>query len=698
MNRSFIKAFVSVRSIQSRGASQLFIMSIALGGCLKGPPVEYGLTEDTGGHITYALGAAEALALRRDVDAVEIVTRLIEDDRLGPAYAVPFEPLSAKLAIRRIATGNRSYLAKGAGAADLDAFAQALIAHLAAAPRRPDVIHAHFADAAHVACQIRARFGTPYVYTAHSLGIEKRTRARDADLLLDRRIAQEDHAIAGADAVVASSRDEAERQLMLYPSACPARIHCLPPGAGLARSARVDLARARALVAPFLRAPDKPMILAIARPVAKKNLVGLVDLFAGDRTLRDRANLVVVAGLRDDPDSGEAEQRAVVGGLLRALDRHDLYGSLALPKRHDADDVASLYALARDTGGVFVNPALTEPYGLTLTEAALHGLPVVATCHGGPADTVARLRHGTVADPTIAGAFAAAINALLDDKVEWARASAAGRINGRTLDWHHYAARFVDVARGLTEPPAATPRRTRLLLCDIDNTLTGCTVGADGMAAYLATEPHLAFGVATGRSLQEAERLLTEWGQPAPDVLITSVGAEIYWRTGSRLVADSDYARHIDAGWDADAVDARVRALSGVERQPAVEQRRHKRSYFADQPAVVAAIRQAVADLPVRVIHSHGRLLDIVPTRAGKGAAMMWAARVMGIPRDRVYAAGDSGNDLDMLDACRNGILVANHSAELSGLIGRPTIYVARASYAAGVVEGMRVFAGTTAA
>jgi sucrose-phosphate synthase len=101
-------------------------------------------------------------------------------------------------------------------------------------------------------------------------------------------------------------------------------------------------------------------------------------------------------------------------------------------------------------------------------------------------------------------------------------------------------------------------------------------------------------------------------------------------------------------------------------------------------------VRDAVADLPVRVIHSHGHLLDILPERAGKGAAMIWTARAMGIDLDHVYAAGDSGNDLDMLDACRNGIVVANHSAELAPLVGRPTIYLARRPHAGGVVEGMR--------
>ncbi|MGA1798399.1 HAD-IIB family hydrolase [Sphingomonas sp. 4RDLI-65] len=678
----------------------MFILSIALGGCLKGPPIEFGITEDTGGHITYALGAAQALAARDDVDRVEIVTRLIDDPVLGPAYAVPFEPVAAKLAIRRIDTGNRGYLGKGTGAADRPAFARALIAHIATLTHRPDVIHAHFADAAEVAALVRDRFDIPFVYTAHSLAIDKAGCFADPHAALAPRIAEEDRAIATADAIIASSRDEAERQLMLYPSACPAKIHCVPPGAGLADTAPVDLdrARARALIAPFLRDPDRPIILAIARPVAKKNLAGLIDLFAADTRLRDRANLVIVAGLRDGPDTGEDEQRTVIGALLAGLDRHDLYGTLALPKRHSAGDVASLYALARETGGVFVNPALTEPYGLTLTEAALHGVPVVATNHGGPADIVARLRHGRVADPRDPGSFADAINALLDDRAEWARASRAGSINARMLDWKSYAARFVGIVNGLRAVMPVRPSPARLLLCDIDNTLTGCTVGAIGMAAYLKSEPRLAFGVATGRSLQEAERLLVEWGQPAPDVLITSVGAEIYWRTGARLIADAEYAAHIDAGWNADTIDARVARLVGVERQPAVEQRRHKRSYFVEEPAVIAAIRMVVADLPVRVIHSHGRLLDIVPERAGKGAAMTWVARVLGIARDHVYAAGDSGNDLDMLTLCRNGILVANHSAELAGLVGRPTIYLARAPHAAGIVEGMRALATERAA
>ncbi|MET0248880.1 MAG: HAD-IIB family hydrolase [Sphingobium sp.] len=680
----------------------MYIIAIALGGCLKGPPVEFGVTEDTGGHITYVLGAATALSQRPDVHKVEIVTRLIDDPLLGPAYAVPFEPLSSKLNIRRIDSGNRDYLTKEANAADRAAFRDALIAYIDALVVKPDLVHAHFADAGDVAMAIRDRFGISFVYTAHSLGIDKASTG-SKDHALAGRIAEESRVIAAADGIVASSRDEAERQLMLYPGACPTRIHCLPPGAALNASVAHDPAAARRLIAPFLRAPERPMILAIARPVAKKNLAGLVHMFGADERLRQRANLVIVAGLRDGPQSGEMEQRGVVASLLAALDEHDLYGALALPKRHSQSDIQSLYALARETGGLFVNPALTEPYGLTLTEAAMHGLPVVATCHGGPADIVERLDHGRIADPHDPAAFTAAMHALLDDRAAWARASDNGRRNAARLDWDSYAARFVKLARNIVRP--RTPvvwtkpeRASSLLLCDIDNTLTGCRAGVRDFARFLSQRPGLAFGVATGRSLQEAQRLLAEWKQPAPRLFITSVGSEIYWREKGMLRADVGYAAHIANGWDVKLIESRLALITGLKRQAPLEQRRHKASYFVSEPSILAAVREAVDDLPVRVIHSHGHLLDILPERAGKGAAMAWAARAMGISRKQVFAAGDSGNDLDMLSACHNPILVANHSEEVRDLAHSPTIYVSNRPHAGGIVEGMRAFSVRTAA
>ena len=59
------------------------IMHISLGGCLSAPPVKYGMTEDTGGHIAYVLGAAMAQAKLPEVEEVTIVTRLFDAPELG---------------------------------------------------------------------------------------------------------------------------------------------------------------------------------------------------------------------------------------------------------------------------------------------------------------------------------------------------------------------------------------------------------------------------------------------------------------------------------------------------------------------------------------------------------------------------------------------------------------------------------------
>ncbi len=117
----------------------MHILAIALGGCLRAPPVRYGITEDTGGHIAYILGAMAALARDPRVTRADIVTRLFDDPALGSVHAQPREAVSAKSEIIRIDSGNRHYLAKEDLARDRAAFTRALIEFLRTSDRRPDI-------------------------------------------------------------------------------------------------------------------------------------------------------------------------------------------------------------------------------------------------------------------------------------------------------------------------------------------------------------------------------------------------------------------------------------------------------------------------------------------------------------------------------------------------------------------------------
>ena len=89
----------------------MYIMHIALQGCVRAGAVPYGLTADTGGHIKYLLelvAAAEAAGAARQ----EVVVRRFRDPALGLHYDEPFERLGPRSRIVRVAGATRSYLAK----------------------------------------------------------------------------------------------------------------------------------------------------------------------------------------------------------------------------------------------------------------------------------------------------------------------------------------------------------------------------------------------------------------------------------------------------------------------------------------------------------------------------------------------------------------------------------------------------------
>ena len=669
----------------------MHIVHIALGGCLRPPPVRYGLTADTGGHIGYVLGAAAAQAARGDVARVDIVTRGFDAPALGHDYALAEQPVAPKLSIRRLFTANTDYLAKEALDAELPALVDAFLETLWTGPR-PDLIHAHFSDAALLAEAAGRAFGIPWIYTPHSLALGQRS-GRAGPRPAGARVRREERAIRGAGAIVVSSRDEAERQVAVYEPDALGRAHVVSPGATVAGSG--DPAGAARLVDRFLTDPSKPLLLAIARPIPKKNLATLVEAFGADPELRSIANLAVVAGLRDGPDSGDPQQQAVIRDLLFAVDRHDLWGHVALPKSHRPEDVPGLYALAAERGGVFVNPAVHEPFGLTLIEAATHGLPVVATDDGGPVDIVGALGHGLLVDPSDPAAIAAACRRLLTEPDLYRRLAGGAKAAPDLFSWARWADRVARISADLTKPaPMAAPahaRPTRLFVTDMDGTLTGDRDAAAVLSDWLgaARREGLGYVVSTGRPVNEARRVLSQWGLSDPDVIVASVGTEI-WRPagGGDWRLCPDWAERLSADWPRAALADAAHA-AGLTPQPDYEQRRWKLAY-SGTAADGRRLERAFADrgLVARVVASHGRYVDVLPAAGGKGAAMLFEARRHGLTAADCIAAGDSGNDADMLAAAGLAIVPANALPDLDGFAA-PGLVRTTGAHAAGVLQAL---------
>ena len=239
------------------------------------------------------------------------------------------------------------------------------------------------------------------------------------------------------------------------------------------------------------------------------------------------------------------------------------------------------------------------------------------------------------------------------------------------------------------------PTIDRLIITDIDNTLIG---DADGLARFMevlrSSGDHVGFGVATGRRLKLTQKALKEWKIPTPDILITSVGSEIYY--GKRLVLDHSWEKHLNYQWKPEKVREILDDLPGLNLQAKIDQRKFKISYFIDpqkapnKQQIMRHLREH--HLKVKVIHSHEMFLDILPIRASKGLAIRYLMMKWGLTPERVLVAGDSGNDEEMLMGSTLGVVVGNFSPELRHLFGKPRIYFADRTYADGIVEGLEYY------
>ncbi len=202
---------------------------------------------------------------------------------------------------------------------------------------------------------------------------------------------------------------------------------------------------------------------------------------------------------------------------------------------------------------------------------------------------------------------------------------------------------------------------------------------------------------ATGRHLRSMLDFCEELGTSRrPFACVAMVGTEL-WRKGpdGGFELDERWATHIDRSWSTAAIDELMAArLPGVERQPDEWQSSLKRSYFVppDAGEIVSTVAGLLAttDLEVKLVHSHDRFLDVLPQRSGKGEAVRFLARELGVSPENVVTAGDTGNDLDMMrpELGFRSIVVGNAAPELKAFEGAH-VFHARAHFAAGIEEGL---------
>lgn len=716
----------------------LYIQLFSIHGLIRGENPELGRDADTGGQVKYVLELARALGEREDVVAVDLVTRLIDDKAVSSDYARPVESLSEKVRIIRILCGGKKYIRKELLWAHIEEFIDGTIRFLKSQNKIPDFFHGHYADAGYVAMELAAAFDTPFIFTGHSMGRNKKAKLLNDGLSEERierqykittRIHVEEEIISRADLIITSTQQEIEKQYGLYDNGGLGRFQIIPPGVDLENfypyydpeldsdllNEEVKQTRFTLLqeLHRFWAKPEKPFILTLCRPDHRKNITGLIEAYGTSKELRALANLAIFAGIRGNIVMMEENEQAVLTDMLLQMDRFDLYGKLAIPKKHEfATEVPELYRLCAESHGVFVNPAMTEPFGLTLIEASASGLPIVATNDGGPVDIVANCANGLLIDADNPAEITEAILSILIDRERWNTFSNNG-INGvrshyswqshcetamreftKLLPSHRARLEQSEAGKKTTARPSFGKRLTsldRLMITDIDNTLVGDDRSMQRL--FVLLENHrdgLAWGTSSGRSLELTIEAMTEYNIPMPDIIICSVGTEIYY--GPDLRMDKGWQQHISHQWQPEEIKEVLGSIDFLSFQEAEGQRSHKISYFmADDYDYLFWVyyKMEEAGLRCQIIYSHGQFLDIVPVRASKGKAIEYLGYKYEFSPLHVMVAGDSGNDEDMLSGDARGLVVGNYSEELEKLKGRPNIYFSPEEYAAGIIDGL---------
>jgi sucrose-phosphate synthase len=705
-------------------------------GLIRFTDPEIGRDKDTGGQVKYVLELLESLSQHPQVRKVDLFTRRIADKRVSSSYEKEIEIVNEKARIVRISCGGNTYRQKETLWDHLDEFIDKTIRFIDEEADFPDVVHGHYADGNYLAGQISEIFGIPFLATGHSLGRNKKNLLLQEGMSpekinekfnMERRIAVEESLLNSADLLVVSTQHIIDTQYSLYDNVKAAKFKVIPPGVNAdifypfyrldMPSFKMSIEQEQALyrvnsdIERFLFKPEKPLILSIGRADKRKNFETIIQAYGQDKELQAMANLAIFAGVRKDITQMPAEEQDILTNLLLLLDKYDLYGNMAIPKKNDPRlEVPEIYRIAARKKGVFVNATPGENFGLTIVEAAACGLPVIASPTGGPKEILEQCDNGLLVDVDNPKAIAEALKKIIADYSLWEKYSTNGIVGTSQLySWSSFADKYVEAINelfqqkhqasshfsGKTAYGKKLANAELFIISDLDGTLVEGE-NSNGLKEFkqwiIDNRSRVVFGIASGRNRLITEQAFSEYELPKPDILICSAGSEIYYT--DKFIPDKGWESHIDYQWKRNDLQTALADFPGIRLQEQEAQWRFKLSYYVDDDFdedALANLYKFLDDrkLRARVLLTDSKYLDLLPFRASKGSAVRYLSYKWKMPLEHFITAGNSGNDKDMLNGKTKAIVVANYSPELEELRKNKSIYFTKSPMARGVLEGI---------
>ncbi|OCW59625.1 alpha,alpha-trehalose-phosphate synthase [Hoeflea olei] len=198
----------------------------------------------------------------------------------------------------------------------------------------------------------------------------------------------------------------------------------------------------------------------------------------------------------------------------------------------------------------------------------------------------------------------------------------------------------------------------------------------------------------TGRDPEFIGALCRERGVPWPDYAVGDVGTTIARVSKHTGVAPIPHLEdEIAAQWDngGDRIKARLDGHPGLTLQPT--DFRYRVSYDVDITRFDASACETIDEMGYDWLISDNRFFDVLPRGVSKGPSLKRLVEYLAIEPDRVLCAGDTLNDLSMLECGLPAVAVGNSEpALIDRLAGLAHLHMAHAHGAAGILEAIRAF------
>lgn len=246
----------------------------------------------------------------------------------------------------------------------------------------------------------------------------------------------------------------------------------------------------------------------------------------------------------------------------------------------------------------------------------------------------------------------------------------------------------------MTQPPRiSTPLAERrfVLATDLDGTFLGGSQ-EDRRRLYDWVEANretIGLVFVTGRDPAFIKSLCAG-GVPWPEYVIGDVGTTIAKVEHEEVKPIEELEEEIASLWD----DAGSRVRAALDDHPGLSLQptdfRYRVSFDLDPDAFDPTAKEKVDEIGLDWLISDDKFFDVLPKGVSKGPSLKRFARHMDLAEPRVLAAGDTLNDLSMLECGLPAVAVGGSEEALLARV-RPLAHVYKASAigAGGILEAV---------